>query len=133
MAALLFQGRWLCIASLLTWLAALLGVIFVDWASTRMSVAVLLSLLAGLFQLYYAIRVDFDARLLQALAETGDAPSAAQRLDASLLNLGLLKSVRADRDWASRWRGARGLMRRQTLALILQLAALMSAYWRVWL
>jgi hypothetical protein len=133
MAALLAQGRWLCIASLLLWFAALLGLIFVPHPPLWQFAVGLLSLLAGLMQLYYAIRVDFDACLLRALAEPGDDARAAQRLDASLRALGLLKSARAGRDWASRWRGARGLLLRQALTLIVQFAALIGAYWRVWL
>lgn len=133
MAALLAQGRWLCAASLLLWLAALLGLILGAASPPWAPIAWPLSLLAGLAQLYYAIRVDFDARLLQALAESGDAAHAARRLDAALRGLGLLKPGRESRDWPRRWRGARGLLLRQALVLIVQFAALIAPFGRVWL
>ncbi|MBT2746290.1 MULTISPECIES: hypothetical protein [unclassified Lysobacter] len=133
MAALLAQGRWLCAASLLLWLAALLGLILGAATPPWVPIAWPLSLLAGLAQLYYAIRVDFDARLLQALAESGDDAHAARRLDAALLGLGLLKPGHEGRDWPRRWRGARGLLLRQALVLIVQFAALIAPFGRVWL
>jgi hypothetical protein len=133
MSALLAQGRWLCAASLLLWLAALLGLILGAAPPPWAPIAWPLSLLAGLAQLYYAIRVDFDARLLQALAESGDGAHAARRLDAALSRLGLLKPGREGRDWPRRWRGARGLLLRQALVLIVQFAALIAPFGRVWL
>ncbi|MGH8081138.1 MAG: hypothetical protein ACREP7_11215 [Lysobacter sp.] len=133
MAALLAQGRWLCAASLLLWLAALLSQILVASPPPWAAVAWPLSLIAGLVQLYYAIRVDFDARLLRALAEAGDDAQAAQRLDDALQGMGLLKRSGATRDWPSRWRGARGLLLRQAVFLIVQFAALMAPYGRAWL
>ncbi|MFD0326452.1 MULTISPECIES: hypothetical protein [Lysobacter] len=133
MAAMLAQGRWLCAASLLLWLAALLGLILDAASPPWAPIAWPLSLLAGLAQLYYAIRVDFDARLLQALAASGDDAHAARRLDAALRGLGLLKPGREGRDWPRRWRGARGLLLRQALVLIVQFAALIAPFGRVWL
>ncbi|MBX9401697.1 hypothetical protein K4L06_10270 [Lysobacter sp. BMK333-48F3] len=129
MAALLAQGRWLRAISLLLLAAALAG----WWLSTAwLSDVVLLgSIAAGLAQAYYALRVDFDARLLQALADTApageDPADAARRLDAGLIGLRLLPAARAGRDWDARWRGALGLLRRQAIALGLQLLLLSSA------
>jgi len=128
MAALLAQGRWLRAISLWLLAAALAGA----WLATApLSCAVLLgSVGAGLAQAYYALRVDFDARLLRALADTApsgeDPADAARRLDAGLIGLRLLPAARAGRDWDARWRGARGLLRRQTIALALQLLLLSS-------
>lgn len=134
MAAALSQGRWLCAVSLLLWAGALIGVLFAPVGPRLAGTAWLLSLCAGVFQLYYAMRVDFDARLLRALAEpdVGDGGDAAQRLDAALGAMGLQKPGRAGRDWPSRWRGARGLLLRQALWLAIQFALSVVAYWRVW-
>lgn len=135
MAALLAQGRHLRNGSLIVLAATLLGLMW-PGADTRPA-WLLLSLGAGIAQLYYALRVDFDAKLLAALADHGDGvdagTDAARRLDASLIALGLLPRDRAGRGWPARWRGARGLLRNQALCLLAQLAMLVAAYGRVWL
>ena len=130
MAALLAQGRQLRALSWLLLAAALLALVVPTASPPPWPVA--LSLVAGLLQCYYALRVDFDARLFQAASEDEDSARAAQRLDASLLALGLLKPGRAGRDWPARWRGARGLMVRQAVSLSVQAAALVWAYGRAW-
>lgn len=137
MASLLAQGRHLRNGSLIVLAAALLGLMSRDMGADATPAWLLLSLGAGLAQLYYAVRVDFDAKLLSALADHGDHgdndTNAARRLDASLIALGLLPRDRAGRDWPARWRGARGLLRNQALCLLAQLAMLVAAYGRVWL
>ncbi|QWP79239.1 hypothetical protein J5226_00435 [Lysobacter sp. K5869] len=126
MAALLAQGRTLCAASLLLSALALLG-LFEAAGVSGWRPALWLAAAAGLLQLYYAVRVDFDARLLQALAAHDDADGGAARLDAALAALGLRKPATAPRDWPSRWRGARGLLLKQAGLTILQSAALLAA------
>lgn len=134
MASLLAQGRHLRNGSLIVLAAALLGLVGPGAGADAVPAWLLLSLSAGLAQLYYAVRVDFDAKLLAALADQGDGGTqAAQRLDASLIALELLPRDRAGRDWPARWRGARGLLRNQALCLLAQLAMLVAAYGRVWL
>lgn len=134
MASLLAQGRHLRNLSLIVLAAALLGLMSRDMGAHAVPAWLLLSLGAGLAQLYYAVRVDFDAKLLAALADRGDdGINAAQRLDTTLIALGLLPRDRAGRDWPARWRGARGLLRNQALCLLAQLAMLVAAYGRVWL
>lgn len=130
MAALLSQGRHLCVLSWLLLAAALLAVVVPTASPPPWPIA--LSIGAGLLQCYYALRVDFDARLFQLASEDEDSTRAAHRLDASLLALGLLKPGGEGRDWPARWRGARGLMMRQAISLSLQAAALVWAYGRVW-
>ncbi|QCW25033.1 hypothetical protein FE772_04445 [Lysobacter enzymogenes] len=123
MAALLAQGRTLCAASLLLTAVALVGLFVSDWRAPLWLAAA-----AGALQLYYAVRVDFDARLLQlaARAET-DADAGVARLDAALAALGLRKPGAVARDWPARWRGARALLRKQAGLVILQSAALLAA------
>lgn len=128
MAALLAQGRTLCAASLVLTALAGLG-LFEAAGLSGWRPALWFAAAAGLLQLYYAVRVDFDARLLQALAAhaQADADGGAARLDAALATLGLRKPAAATRGWPERWRGARGLLRKQAGLVILQGAALLSA------
>lgn len=133
MAALLAQGRTLCAASLLLTALALLG-LFEAAGVGGWRPALWLAAAAGLVQLYCAVRVDFDARLLQALAAQVEADAragadaGAARLDAALAALGLRKPAAGPaRGWPSRWRGARGLLLKQAGLVILQSAALLAA------
>lgn len=133
MALLLAQGRHLRAASLVVLAVALLGLVL-PGAGQRAPLpwALLLSVAAGALQLYYALRVSYDAQLLAALAARYPHDQAAPRLDASLIALGLLPRERAGRDWPARWRGARALLRNQALCLLAQLAMLVAASGRAW-
>lgn len=133
MAALLAQGRSVCAASLLLTALALLG-LFEAAGISGWRPALWLTAAAGLVQLYCAVRVDFDARLLQALAAhieadaQAGADGGAARLDAALAALGLRKPAAGPaRSWPSRWRGARGLLLKQAGLVILQSAAILAA------
>lgn len=130
MAALLAQGRTLCAASLLLTALALLG-LFEAVGLDGWRPALWCAAAAGGLQLYYAVRVGFDARLLQALAAHVDAQAepdgGAARLDAALAALGLRAAGATVRGWPERWRGARGLLRKQAGLVILQSAALLAA------
>lgn len=130
MAAILHQGRRLHGVSLLFAALAGSGLVLAavsgDGIGAVGRMALLASLLAFLAQAYWAARVDVDARLLAALA--GDAPEvAALRLDAAFASLGV-PTPGPGRDWATRWRGMRMLLRRQGIALALQLFACLSAW-----
>lgn len=81
---------------------------------------------AGLAQGYCAARVDFDASLLRWVGGT-DPLSAARKLDASLIALGLMPPARAGRDWRQRWQGMRRLAGYQTAWLVLQAVLLAAA------
>lgn len=142
MARLLRQGRRL---NALSWLLlALAGAWLVISANGQGALAgaslawLLVSVTAGLLQLYHAIRVDFDADLLEALAEDGDAPgnadndiaeASARTLDASLQSLGLQPPSAGGRDWRARWQGARRLLLWQCAWLLVQLWAVGLALW----
>ena len=134
MAAVLHQGRRLHALSFGMLGLAALGLLFGARAPTPSLVLACLSLVAGLAQLYFATRVDFDARLLEALAEqahdavTPDDDALAQRLDRSLQSLGLIAGEAAPRGWNARWLGMRRLLRGQLACLAMQ-AGLLAAAW----
>jgi len=102
--------------------------------------ALWLSLVAGSAQVYYAVRVGFDADLLLALADqarpAGENETAqrdghvaeAALLDDSLQSLGLLKDNRRGRDWPARWQAMRRLFSWQASCLVLQAGLLVLAW-----
>ncbi|WP_190285828.1 hypothetical protein [Montanilutibacter psychrotolerans] len=142
MALLLRQGRRL---NALSWLLlALAGGWLVIAASGQGTLAggslpwLLVSVSAGLLQLYHAVRVDLDADLLEALSEAGGAPggsdedvadASARTLDASLQSLGLQPPSGGGRDWRARWRGARRLLLWQSAWLLAQWVSVGLALW----
>ncbi|MDR6991767.1 hypothetical protein [Luteimonas sp. 3794] len=130
MAAILHQGRRLHgVSTLFAALAGaglLLAAVFGNAMGAPARIALAASLMAFFAQVYWAARVDVDARLLQAL--TADAPErAAARLDAAFVSLGQ-RTPGPGRDWPTRWRGMRALLRRQGIALALQLFACVYAW-----
>ena len=136
MAAMLRQGRSLNAMSRLamalpaSWL--LLQATGHAPTIAYVQIPLLVSLLLGLTQMYFAIRVDIDARLLRELARAaglggGDLAPATAELDYAFQAQGLLASDKPVADWPQRLSGARRLWQRQILALVLQLAALAVA------
>lgn len=129
MALLLRQGRRLHGVSM--GLAALAAAWLVLQTLVPAADALTLALLAASLpaagaQLYCAIRVDFDADLLEALAARHD-PDPAATLDSSLAALGLGRPADG-RGWTDRWRGARRWVRRQAACLALQGLLLVAAW-----
>lgn len=127
MAAVLRQGRGLASVA---WLCAAAGLALLCLAplTTLASAAALFSLMAGVVQAGYAVRVNFDHALLEGFAATGQHDDAA-RLDAALAALGLREKTQIQRSWADRWRGMRGLLRGQCIALMVQVLLLLCAFW----
>ncbi len=127
MAAVLRQGRglasvaWLCAA-------AGLALLCLGPLTTLSSAMALFSLMAGLVQAGYALRVNFDHALLEGFAATGSDDDPA-RLDAALAALGLRATADKPRSWPERWQGMRGLLRGQCIALMLQVLLLLCAIW----
>jgi len=136
MASLLRQGRSLnALSRLATALAAswwLLMATGLSPVATATLALLLLSLLVGLVQTYFALRVDLDACLLRELARVtqasgGDLTAATIELDHAFRSQGLVKSTKPAADWPQRLAGARVLWQRQLLALSLQIMALAAA------
>jgi|SoiMethySBSTD1v2_1073268.scaffolds.fasta_scaffold3351938_1 hypothetical protein len=122
-ATLLDQGRSLDrLSHLLTGagLLALIGMAVVGVHALVPTALLGLSVLAGLAQVYYAIRVGFDAGLLRALAKDTDALDPAE-LDAALTSMRLLAAGKAGRPIDQRVAGACRLFYRQALMVGLQL------------
>jgi hypothetical protein len=114
-AALLAQGRGLDRLSRLltvTALAALVAVAVLG-APKLMVVALLaLSVLAGVNELYFAVRVGFDAALFRRLADAAET-SELTSLDQALIAIGLLPADKAGRPLEQRIAGACRLFYKQ--------------------
>ena len=136
MGLLLLQGRQIDKVSRLLLVLTLLTLIVAPHLTKSPSVvaSALLSasLLASLVQLYFAIRIGFDAELMLALAdrverEQCDAASARDALDAMLQALALQSPAQSGRNWATRWQGMGNMMRAQAACLLVQFGLLLSA------
>jgi hypothetical protein len=125
-SALLQQGRTIDRLSRLLTVAALLmlfGAIAFGVASKALVVAFALAVLAGVGEAYFAFRVGFDAALFDRLREPARMDLAA--LDAAMMQLGLLPAGKSGRPLEQRIAGARRLLCKQGLALVIQVAVLL--------
>lgn len=130
MAALLRQGRVPAAMSALLGATAL-ALLCLPPMTMLSALLVVTSLLAGVMQAYYAVRVGFDQALLEAFAAS-HADAAPAPIDEALDALSLRPAGAVSRDWPGRWRGMRALLRGQLLALLAQAIALMPALWLRW-
>ncbi|PRH88040.1 hypothetical protein C5L14_09110 [Labrys okinawensis] len=124
-ASYLRQGRALdWISRGLTLLGAG-GILAAAYASAPLwvSVPVLLVLLFGLVQSYFALRAGFDAEIFGHLA--GNAFSTTN-FDGAMKRLGLFAQDRPSRPMSERARGAMILVRRQAIFLALQVLCLLA-------
>jgi hypothetical protein len=124
-AGLLDQGEVIDRLSRPLTIAALIGLVAglgVEFGAL-LTAGLLLVALAGLMETYLALRTGFDAALFHRLA--GDEERGALdlgKLDAALLELGLLSKAKAGREVEPRVSGARRLLTLQGVALALQVA-----------
>lgn len=84
-----------------------------------------LVLLSGLMERYVAFRLSLDERLFQQLGH-GQMPQL-QALDTALAHLGLRKPAAAVRSLADRLRGARQLVHRHVVLVLLQTVATLAS------
>ncbi|QIL82079.1 hypothetical protein G7047_20715 [Diaphorobacter sp. HDW4A] len=93
-------------------------------------VLVALAMLLIALQHYVAVRVKFDADLLEHVARMIDSGTsergATQMLDDSLVHFGLMPSSKARRDWALRFEGCLRLFKLQIGLLVLQYALMVA-------
>jgi hypothetical protein len=123
-AALLDQGRGIERLSHLLTAAALLALVAIGFTGVHqpLTVAMLgLSVLAALAQLYFGLRVGFDAALFRGLAADAAATGTLDELDAALTTMGLLPASKVGRPLEQRVAGACRLFYRQAGSLVLQL------------
>lgn len=138
MATALALGRSLDLWSLALAALALAGLLWLTLPLTT-SIGLLLSILAGVGQKVFALRIAFDAALFHHWAEAWNSNGAEGRdpnalatdlmvFDRALADCGLA-TPRGDvvRDLHSRLRGAARLLRRQVLALTIQFVAMVIA------
>lgn len=91
-------------------------------------IVVVIGVLLGILEKYYAMRVAFDADLFHVVAR--DPQRLTDRtaaLDDALGQLGLAPVDKAGRSWAARSQGALKLLRQQVLFLAVQLLVVLSA------
>jgi hypothetical protein len=126
-AALLDQGRSVDRLSRLLTAAALIGLLVcaaaIGQSPLALATSAILVALAGFAELYFAIRVGFDAALFNRLAGAPE-PVDFGDLDQALTELGLLPAAKRGRPANARIAGARRLMRFQILALAVQVFAI---------
>lgn len=82
--------------------------------------------IAGLIEMYLAVRINFDAALFRQVANASDPPDF-DPLDQSLTSLGLLPASKRGRDASLRIAGALQLMRLQAIALAVQVLSIIGA------
>ena len=125
--ALLRQGQIIDHLSRLltvTSLGLLVGGSILVILSPGLAATLVLAILAGIAQIYFAIRVGFDAALFDQLRQPAAVDLAA--LDAALVQLGLLPAG-SGRPLEQRIVGAQRLFYRQGMALLTQVAILLCA------
>lgn len=130
MHLLLRQGRLPAALSLGLLLVALLLLGIEPGLAMFAAGLLLLSLVAGILQAYYAVRVQLDANLLRLLQQEGlQGEDAAQRVDQALHTAGLRRwdAQVPTRGWDARWAGMRRLLIRQYAVTLLQFAAVLLA------
>jgi hypothetical protein len=125
MMALLRSLRWASLLGVVLTSAALHALIVYSVASISRISAMLLCIVVGLLGVYVAIRIEFDARLLDRLVHADRTQWRA--FDAAMMRLGLLSSDQVGRSLAERLRGMRRLARLQIALLALQAVLLLVA------
>ena len=131
-AALLEQGRIVDRLSRLLTAAALVSLAVLWFFRIEASVEILgfatLVALAGLAETCLAIRVGFDAALFDHQARAAETPDFT-RMDAALVELGLLPAAKTGRPVSARVAGARRLFVLQIIALIAQVGLAVAGGW----
>jgi hypothetical protein len=128
-AALLDQGEridWLSRALIVLSLAALAAFGILDVNKLAAAALLATSVLTGVAELYFAVRVGFDAALFRRVADTPAAVDFA-KLDGALTALGLLAANKTGRTLAQRTNGAVRLFRFQVGLAAAQTALFMIA------
>ena len=129
-AALCAASRWLSGASLV--LAGLALCYLYNLPTVRAPVAVALSfaVAAGAGQAYLVLRVEFDRRIFEALAETAaGSADAAHAFNRAMLAPGLTAEGKAGRTVLQRAEGLVSLVRKAGWLFVSQLVLLIVAPW----
>ena len=128
-ARLLDQGHRLDRLSTGLSAVALAGALLsaIHYHALWMTALLVLTLLAGAVEKYWAIRVAFDAALFADVAKADDLATATAQLDEGLTGLGLMPAAHSGREWALRCQGALGLLRKQGLSFAAQLLLALAA------
>ena len=127
-AHVVVTARLLRAAASVQWLAVGLTVVacvvvIVAPVGGRTTIPAIASIVLGLVAIFHGFRVSFDAKLFEDIIE--------QRLTTTELDTALaaLSKPKGDRDWIERCRGARRLVVRLAIAVLLQVIAVMFIGW----
>lgn len=131
-AAFLDQGRTVDRLSRLLTAAALVAILIGPAIATQppwlLIGSAALVTLAGLAEIYFAIRVGFDAALFSQVANASEVPDFAGT-DAALAQLGLLPATKHNRPAGARIAGARRLFNLQIFFLAAQVLSVLAGAW----
>ena len=126
-AAFAVGARWILLPSVIASGVAIwcLGV----WSpATQVARGALIATgMAGVFQLYLALRIEFDRVVFQYFA-ADPAEHAVSAFDRAMITLGVMRSGRAGRPMRERVRGLLRLVKFSAFVFVLQIALLVVAY-----
>ena len=87
-----------------------------------------LAFVLGGAEVYLAVRIEFDRRLFEVLAERG-AVQALPHLDDAMQALHLQREAESGRDLVARAEGVLSLVRKAGVMLVAQFTALLAVFW----
>ena len=124
---LLFSGY---VAFVLTVLAILLK----SWQSLEFWILIFLCFGLMAIQHYLALRLKFDAELIEVIAQQSDTAAIedlTQQFDHSLLQFKLIPKSKVGRDWSLRFAGCFRLFKLQMTVLFIQYIVLMILIYKL--
>lgn len=126
--ALCSASRWMLAVAILLTVISAVQLLLLPPGHVLMKLGLSVAFLLGAGQVYLAVRIEFDRRLFEVLAERG-ALQALPHLDDAMQALHLQGGAESGRDLTARAEGVLSLVRRAGVLLVAQFAALLAAFW----
>lgn len=101
---------------------------------SKMQIVIPLLLVTGLLAIhhYLFIRIEFDRGLLQHMIDQPEeVENLTQQLNQSLLNLKLIPSSKAGRDWSERFKGCLKLFKIQVMIVLIQYSVFIVLFYKL--
>ena len=129
-AALCAASRWLAVAAIAMTVIAAMRLVLFPPESMLGKLGLSLILVFGAMQIYLAVRIEFDRRVFEFLAERGggEAQLLAQ-LDGAMRALRLQSEAKLERDLTERAQGLVSLIQRLGWILVGQFTVLAAVAW----